>query len=187
MTQIIFLDTETTGLDVNLHEAWEYAYVGYRSESDIIDGNPNITRTGFLDADLATADPQALEIGGYFNRYLEPVQGMFDVAKDIMLSLNGAIIIGNNPAFDIGFLKKFTQLHGFTLLPFHRAINVVDMALQQAWKLDTREGREAASLPHNSSALFEAIGCKVARQHTALSDVMDVISVWKKLRYGIDS
>jgi DNA polymerase III epsilon subunit-like protein len=63
MTKLAFVDTETTGLDPDLHEIWEAAVI-VREE----DGQEH-EHKWFLPVDLGRADPFALKIGGFHERY----------------------------------------------------------------------------------------------------------------------
>lgn len=94
----IFLDTETTGLDVEKHEVWEIAYA--------IDDGPILT--SFVKHDIRGADPKALEINGYVDRFhLE--NGWEETAiweNDLIDAAKGHYLVGSNPAFDQRFLVK---------------------------------------------------------------------------------
>lgn len=95
----LFLDTETTGLDVETHAVWEIAYA--------IDDGP--IHQSFVWHDFKNADPKALEINNYGERmpdlfYDWNAAALFEqelqhVAKDQFL-------VGSNPAFDNRFLVK---------------------------------------------------------------------------------
>src|SRR5580704_2133551 len=63
MTKLAFVDTETTGLDPDLHEIWEVGLI-LREE----DGREHEHRW-YLPVDLGRADPIALKIGGFHERY----------------------------------------------------------------------------------------------------------------------
>lgn len=89
---LVYLDTETTGLDPNLHEVWEVAWA--------VDDGPIIS--GSVWHRLENFDPKALEINGYHERIdvIEPVDG-----DDLYKALHGATLVGANPAFDAAFLR----------------------------------------------------------------------------------
>jgi oligoribonuclease (3'-5' exoribonuclease) len=114
MTDLVFLDTETTGLDPEKHEVWEIAWA-------VNDWSVEV-RT--LPHDLATADPEALRMNGYWQRGLI---GAPDVRTDLMLKdiLKGNTLVCANPTFDRMFLRK--RWGGE---PWHyRSIDVESMAL----------------------------------------------------------
>lgn len=111
-TDLVFLDTETTGLDPARHEVWEVAFAV----------NDGPIRIRYLTHSLRTADPKALELNGYYSRFREA-----DVDSDVSLRsvLDGATIVGANPAFDAAFLRA-----RWGVAPWHhRMIDVESMAL----------------------------------------------------------
>jgi len=89
----IFLDTETTGLDVEKHEVWEIAYA--------IDDGP--IKTAFVPHYFEDPDPKALEINGYYDRIGIPDTGFEAVLRE---EARGHYLVGSNPAFDQRFLVK---------------------------------------------------------------------------------
>lgn len=117
MSDLVFLDTETTGLDPALHEVWEVAYA--------INDGPIESR--FLPHTLRAADPKALELNGYRKRMPLVVRSDFGIFADVELRelLTGATIVGANPAFDTAFLRA-----RWGAAPWHhRLIDVESMAL----------------------------------------------------------
>lgn len=91
---LVFLDTETTGLDPDRHEVWEIAFA--------VDDGPIVS--GVVPHSLRHADPFALNLNGYAKR------GHFDITRtdvelDLRAALKGATIVAANPAFDAGFLR----------------------------------------------------------------------------------
>ena len=97
---LIFLDTETTGLDPDRHEVWEIAYA--------IDDGP--IESGVVLHSLRYADPTALVMNGYWRRApsVDADQSAGDLAGfegGLRSALKGATIVGANPAFDAAFLR----------------------------------------------------------------------------------
>lgn len=91
---LVYLDTETTGLDPNHHHIWEMAYA--------IDDGP--IESAIVPHTIAGADDKALEIGRYFERTaLRHVSTQFEMG--MMSDLEGATLVGANPAFDTAFLR----------------------------------------------------------------------------------
>ena len=103
--RLCFLDTETTGLDPTRHEIWEIAMVVVGPDSE------DFTAVWQPDVDLTSADEGALKIGDFAGRYTgheSPIQ----VAKDVVIWTDGAIIVGANPHFDLSFLTPFLRAWG---------------------------------------------------------------------------
>ncbi len=70
MTRLAFVDTETTGLDPDLHEIWEVGLIIDDKEYH-----------WFLPVDLGSADAFALNIGHFHERYeASPLGSSFKVA-----------------------------------------------------------------------------------------------------------
>ncbi|PXY20851.1 3'-5' exonuclease [Prauserella muralis] len=97
MTDVVFLDTETTGLDPLRHEVWEVAYA--------VNDGPIVT--AYLPHSLRTADPAALEMNGYWDRAPVGMSPCFGALADVELrrALTGVTVVGSNPAFDTAFLR----------------------------------------------------------------------------------
>lgn len=94
----VFVDLETTGLDPAKHAVWEAAYA---------EGLDGPVKHGFLTHDASTADPAAMFLNDYINR----TKGANDLVAALQFEgefktvLQGATLVGANPAFDAAFLK----------------------------------------------------------------------------------
>lgn len=98
---IVYLDTETTGLDPQLHEVWEIAFA--------IDDGPIMSST--VSHGLRNADPKALEINRYNDRVdrrklAYPRVAAMEFEAGVLRALEGSTLVGANPAFDAGFLQS---------------------------------------------------------------------------------
>jgi oligoribonuclease (3'-5' exoribonuclease) len=111
---LVYLDTETTGLNPALHEIVEVAWA--------VDTGP--IRCVVLPHTLRNADMAALNINGYFDRNLDEIQDprtkrlVRAQVRDLLRDLRGATLVGANPAFDAAFLMaRFgVQLWHYRLL-----------------------------------------------------------------------
>lgn len=117
MTDLVFLDIETTGLDDSKHEAWEVAWV--------VNGDP-IVQERILVHSLKTADPKALEMNHYLEKHPNGARSegpMVDL--EVRSVIEGNTLVCANPPFDRGFLKKRWGIE-----PWHyRSIDLESMAL----------------------------------------------------------
>lgn len=177
--KLAFVDTETTGLDVRRHHVWEVALIVREP------GLPDEEYVWQVRPDLTEADPKALEIGRYAERFavpdgwdavlLSPTAPPFRLTMpeflyDLQETLRDTVLIGSNPAFDDRFLTALLQDHGRKIPWHYRPDDVVAMAA--GW-LYAHGGHEALARPWRSYDISEAVG--VPRPagdvaHTALGD-----------------
>ena len=115
MSVLCFIDTETTGLDPRIHRAWEVCW--WREDED----QPS---TYFLPHSLEHADPEALEVGNYWERQdlatPHPMAGRW-----LARALLGVTLVGANPSFDAAMLTR----HIGTPVWHYRMIDVETMAM----------------------------------------------------------
>jgi DNA polymerase III epsilon subunit-like protein len=142
---LAFVDTETTGLDPRKHDAWEIAVI-FRDADYAAAGITTYDREHVwqIPVPLDEADPKALEIGRYKERFVVP-----DATEAVELNADGtiyqrlllpeflfdlqdvlkdAVLVGSNPAFDDSFLKKLLQANGRRIGWHYRTIDVATMA-----------------------------------------------------------
>lgn len=137
---LAFIDTETTGLDADHHDAWEIAVI-HR-----LPGQPDTEYLWQIRVGLAEADPDALDINGYHQRFAvpkselaarmatntapadRPVSGR-DLMLDLMGILDGSVLVGSNPAFDERFLTKLFRQAGVTPAWHYRTRDIATMAV----------------------------------------------------------
>lgn len=137
---LAFIDTETTGLDVDHHDAWEIAVIHRRP------GHPDAEYLWQIRTSLAEADPEALDINRYRERLAvpdgelavqiatgampanRPVTGR-DLMLDLMALLDGSILVGSNPAFDERFLRKLFNAAHATPAWHYRTVDIAALAV----------------------------------------------------------
>lgn len=139
MTNICFIDTETTGLDPERHEIWEVAVIVRAVDLDKVGHGvaPVSTDTEYvwhLPVDLSRADPEALRIGRFHDRnvqFLEPMMqyvkrvggpsdgddgdGYMHVVtwvRELVELTRGAVLVANNPSFDVPRLERLVRQGG---------------------------------------------------------------------------
>lgn len=164
-TVLCFIDTETTGLDPDKHNAYEVCW--WREDRDA-------PMTAILPHTLVGADEKALEIGGYYKRGMKP--GWHNerrAARRILrMDLDGVTLVGSNPAFDASFLRKTlgcTPWH-------HRLINVAEGGM---WIFNWDRPRGLADVAKRC----RAEGYEIPEpDHTAEGDVRTTRAVYEALR-----
>jgi DNA polymerase III epsilon subunit-like protein len=190
VTSICFVDTETTGLDPARHHVWEIAVI--RRRADGVD----CEYLWQIRPDLTTAEPEALKIGRYEERFAVPdgceAIEMFEsgpplkstlpeVLFDLQDALKDAVIVGSNPGFDVAFLTALLRAHGRKLPWHYRPIDIATLAAGYRHGQATNGAYGGSflftgdypSLPYSSRRLSQAVGVEPPTQdvaHTALGD-----------------
>jgi len=101
---LVFIDTETTGLDENKHEILEIAIIG--------EGGETLLHTNVKPEHIETASEKALEINGYNPGEWEPSPLFGEIADKVHELLSGPIIAGQNVQFDMRFINRSLR-HAF--------------------------------------------------------------------------
>lgn len=185
MSSLIFIDTETTGLDVDIAEPWEIAIIV--RDPQWAPGDAEYLYR--VRPDLRYADPASLRVGRYYQRAV----GMLDaprtvanladpdmvpdgpvywsqpdaLATRIAPMLDGATLIGSAPWYDASILARWLRRHGQAATWHHHHLDVPSMAVGYlaARGVDTRGMR--------SEELSRACGVEPPgpeERHTALGD-----------------
>ena len=160
MRDFLYLDIETTGLDVLVHQPVEVSWA-------LNDETPT---TITLPHTLEMADPEALEINRYYERGLNDITkwaGDKEIAE-LEAALEDAHIAGSNPAFDTGFLHQY-GFRGW----YYR---LMDVPLWVAGRLNLPESlglkRTADLMRHDGFEIPEP-------DHTAGGDVLTTRAIHK--------
>ena len=164
--KLAFLDTETTGLDNKRHEIIELALI-------IIEDGERIYEKSFKikPQHIETANSVALKINGY-DKDIWAKEGYcwnLESVKRLAAHLEGAVIVGHNVKFDIGFLRAVFKRykHSFRFPP----------------ELDTKTlarlvwGFDKLSMDHIRENVE---GMTTVGSHRALKDVEDCIFIYDK-------
>lgn len=123
---LAFVDCETIGLDPFVHDAWEIAVIlraDGRDEEHVFRIKP----------DLSNADPQALEINRFHERTSAPDWRWNEphiVATRLHYLLEGAVLVGSNPAFDADMIRNLFARYYGDAAPWHyRTVDIVTLAV----------------------------------------------------------
>lgn len=158
---IAFVDTETTSLHPRLRKPWEIGII--RRDPD---GTTSETLLQVSDIDLADADPTALRIGGFYQRYGRftadyepevidrggyvergervtlPTPTMWvtsaEAARIVERELATAVVVGANPQFDTVTLEPLLVAHG-KVGPWHYRPVCIE-AIAYGWLLGQAAG-----------------------------------------------
>ncbi|MGH9088817.1 MAG: hypothetical protein ACRDYZ_12040 [Acidimicrobiales bacterium] len=163
MSRLCFIDTETTGLDPRIHRPYEVCWW--------LDDEPN-PKGGRLAHELTHADSMALKVGRYWEREMFKPGPNFVDAHALVRDLQGATLVGSNPAFDAAML---TRVIGAPIW-HHRLINVAEGGM---WVFGWERPKGLADV---------AVECRVRGfeipepDHTAEGDVRTTRAVYDALR-----
>jgi|JI10StandDraft_1071094.scaffolds.fasta_scaffold17997_3 DNA polymerase III epsilon subunit-like protein len=173
---LAFVDTETTGLDVDRHELIEIGCVLARQEWT--DGKLKLIPEKEFEVKIkptriVDADPIALRVNGYneadwiFAHDLKEAMTLFsEVTKD-------AIFIAHNLAFDASYIDKAFRTTGVPNQMHYPRIDTISVAFAKLHGND--------DLKYSLHALSEHFGIKNANAHTALSDARTLCQLYEKI------
>lgn len=162
VTTLCYVDTETTGLDPDKHQAYEVAW-------QIGEGPLVSARLGHT---LKNADEFALSVGRYHERGFKPSKRNETTLDYLRRNLDGVTLVGSNPAFDAAFLRK-----ALGCAPWHhRLINVAEGGM---WVFGWERPKGLADV----TAACRERGYEIPEpDHTAEGDVRTTKAVYEALR-----
>lgn len=168
MTNLAFVDIETTGLDPDRHQIWEVAI--------ILRGGDGLDRPRrwLLPVNVEWADPEALDIGGFHDRHPQGTRwsegvtdsdytmDMYRFAAEVCHLTYGAHLVGAVVSFDEERLRRLMQqCHIAPLWHYHlvdvEALVAGKWSIQPPW-----DSSELSRLVHVDPDQFD--------RHTAMGD-----------------
>lgn len=178
MSEVVFVDCETTGLDPRRHQIWELALADDEQEY-----------TWYFKPDLPLADPMGLRVGRYYERAprtSDPSRSPYwsdprPAAATIARALDGRHLVGAVPSFDAAFLSRFLRAQGQSPTWHYHLIDVEALAVGYlARQRHQVELPPQWTPPWKSNDLSKAVGVDPDDfdRHTALGDAR-----WAKAIY----
>lgn len=122
MSDLAYIDTETTGLDPRINQPYEVCI--WR----VLDGSQTFPKSFDLPHSLDNANTRGLEISNYFERGHGPrlPDRKTEADKSTMLRLlHKATLVGSNPSFDANMMQKYLGVAVW----HHRFIDVSNVAM----------------------------------------------------------
>lgn len=164
--QVAFVDTETLGLDADVHPVWEIGLI-------LPDGVEYTWQVKVTDRELSLAHPRALEIGRFAERYNktdEPRPRSWIARSLVEIIEPGLHLAGAVVSFDEERLRRLLWAEGYTP-PWH--YHLVDVEALGA-------GALGIPPPWSSAELSMGLGVDpdAFERHTALGDAR-----WAKALY----
>lgn len=170
MTKLIFIDIETTGLDLDRHEIWEVGCIVREvTPGDTDPSYDDQEYHWFLPVDRPKADLIALNIGKFFerfpsftNRLPEDISDPLNFANEFMRLSVGAHLVGACTDFDAYRIAKLLKKEGCIAAWNYHLVDVENLlagklGIQPPWKW--RDTLETCG-----------IDLEKYEQHTALGD-----------------
>jgi len=170
---LIFVDTETTGLDCLRHEIIEIAWIVTTPDALTIKDKQCYR---MLPQHIETAQAKALEINGYTEAewLVSPnLKTRYDVSQLFNKASAGNVLVGQNVGFDEGFITQLLKLDGVRPQWGYHKVDTVALA----WPLYATT--ELSSLKLES--LCAHLNIPQERKHAADADVLSCYYVYRAL------
>ena len=170
MKNLIFIDTETTGLKAGKHEVIEIAIL-----TETPDGEVEEWSTKIKPRRIEEAHPKALEINGYAanSEAWDDAPDLSEVAPIVAEKLRKGTIIGHNPKFDIRFVEAMLKEAGIESRISHHVVDTVTLAHEHLTPCGIKNRK--------LDTIRDFFGWSAENAHTAMQDVRDTRYLYHKL------
>jgi DNA polymerase-3 subunit epsilon len=177
---LAFVDLETTGTNPDIHEIIEIGCI-IAEQVPRAGRGPELKKVDELDIKvrpehIERAEPGALRVNGYNEADWLFATDLKTALETLAQKTRGCIIVGQNVAFDWGFLEKGFEQAGVTHA-FHdyHMLDLPSMAYAKLY--DDGDYNQKFGLRF----LCERFGVKNEKAHTAMADIEATFEVYKKL------
>jgi DNA polymerase III epsilon subunit family exonuclease len=167
---LAFVDIETTGLDLIKHEIIEIGCVLTTPNLEVIEE----FEIKIKPKRIEDADPTSMKINHYNSKQWEKAYTLEKAMKIFISKVEGAIMVGQNVAFDSGFLEYAFAKTGIGNTMHYHKLDTIALAWAKLHK--------DSELVHFSlREMCLRFGIENLRAHTALSDARATFELYKKL------
>lgn len=175
---LVFVDTETTGLDPRTHEIIDIAVIrvrqiwqeGQNPQFEIVDE----WSTKIIPENITTANPDSLRIANYTVTAWGDAIFAKEAFAEFAEKTKDAIMVAHNVAFDAGFIDASLARHGLINSMHYHRLDTVSMAY--AVLHDTPDVDR-----YSLAELCKHFGVVNNNAHSALADARADFELFKKL------
>ncbi len=175
---LVFVDTETTGLDPKIHELIEIGFVrvkqlwieGQNPQFEVVEEWSQKIRPEHIEL----ADPVSLKVNGYTVTGWSDAILLPEAFQIFSKKVEGAIMVAHNVSFDAGFLDMAFSKCGIPNKMHYHRLDTVSMAYAKLHNLPdvTR---------YSLGELCKYFSIENENAHSALSDAKACFQLFKKL------
>lgn len=167
---LAFIDIETTGLNLLEHEIIELGCVLVAPDMKVIEEFDIKIKPEHIE----NANPTSLKVNHYKEEDWKDAMSLKDAMKIFSKKVKGAIMVGQNIAFDSSFLEfAFAKLNMENTMHYHKLDTIAI-----AW---AKLHRDPELKRFSLREMCLRFGIKNERSHTALSDARATFELYKKL------
>lgn len=173
---LVFIDTETTGLDIIKHEIIEIGCIIVSQEWE--NGRPTFQIIDEFEIKVKPtrihdADPVALRINGYTEADWTFAYTLKEAMQLVAEKTKDAIMVSHNVAFDFAYLEKAFIDTGVTNEMHYHKLDTISFAYAKLQGEDINK--------FSLRSLCEHFAIENKRAHTALADARAMFEIFKKL------
>jgi len=166
----VFLDIETTGLNVVKHEIIEIGCVVTTPKLKVIEEFEIKIKPEYIE----NADPISLKVNHYDFMAWQGASSLQDAMKMLSKKVQDCTLVGQNVAFDSGFLEYAFIKTGIKNPMHYHKLDTISMAWAKLHK-----NKKVTNFSLRELCLF--FGIKNDKAHTGLSDARATFKLYKKL------
>ena len=177
--KILFVDTETGGLNPNYHSLLSIALVLWQ-DYEIIDKLEVLINDGNLVIDNIALEINHINIEEHKMKAVRPTEAIVTIKNFLykhFITSEKITLAGHNISFDVSFLKVFIEKNGeiFSNYFSHRYVDTASILyyLYLAGKIKSKTV--------SSSEAFKMFGIKIVNRHSALGDAKGTAELFTKL------
>jgi DNA polymerase III epsilon subunit family exonuclease len=172
-----FIDTETTGLNPDLHELIQIGGVVVHTKNTHDPESYEVIEEfeyKIKPLHIANANPTALKVNQYDPSQWTEALSLAEAMTLVAQKTEGAVMVAHNVAFDAAFVDKAFRLSEIENKMHYHKLDTVSMAYAL---LHNNDSVDRLSL----HSLCQHFGIKQGIEHQALSDARETFELYKKL------